>query len=102
MSGSCYYITKTNLRTAALEWMQKNNLVISKDNIFFESTRQDKIKRIKELECTHFVDDLEETFEESSFPKKVKKILQGRKQIHLFEPVPYDQLVYLMNQCTLT
>jgi hypothetical protein len=43
--------------------------------VYFESTRMDKIERIKKLKCTHFVDDLEEVFIEESFPSGVKKIL---------------------------
>lgn len=33
--------------------------------------------------------------------EKVNKILRGKKGIRLFDPVPYDQLVYLMRKCTL-
>ena len=70
-----------NLREAALSWMKKNNffekegLGLSRDCIYFESTRQEKIERIKQLQCTHFIDDLEETFLEQSFPNNVEKIL---------------------------
>jgi len=73
--------TKTNLRTATLNWMEKNKffkadgLSLSKNNVFFEGTREEKIERIKQLACSHFIDDLEETFMEESFPKRVKKIL---------------------------
>ena len=48
---------------------------IESESCFFHSTRQDKIKRIRNLDCTHFIDDLEETFLEESFPEKVEKIL---------------------------
>lgn len=70
-----------NLREAAFSWMKKNNFFesdgfgLSRDCVYFESTRQEKINRIKQLGCTHFIDDLEETFLEESFPSNVEKIL---------------------------
>lgn len=71
----------TNLRSVALAWMGKNRffeadgLGLTKESVFFEATRQEKIKRIMNLGCTHFIDDLEETFLEGSFPTNVEKIL---------------------------
>lgn len=70
-----------NLREAAWTWMNRNGffdndgLDFRQENIYFESTRQNKIARIKTLGCTHFIDDLEETFLEDSFPEAVEKIL---------------------------
>jgi hypothetical protein len=52
----------------------------ARDRVYFESTRREKIQRLTELQCTHFIDDLEETFLEDSFPANVDKIL--------FAPVP--------------
>lgn len=78
--------TRTNLRTAALSWMKRNSffgtdgLGLSEEAVYFESTRQDKVERIKVLECTHFIDDLEETFCEESFPADVVKILYAPKE----------------------
>ena len=72
---------KIDLRQRALEWMtqkgffEPNGLGFSADQIFFESTRKDKVGRIKQLGCTHFIDDLEETFGEESFPRDVNKLL---------------------------
>lgn len=70
-----------NLRKAALAWIKKNDFFhnrdcgLTKKDVYFESTRAEKINRIKELHCTHFIDDLEETFREKSFPVNVEKIL---------------------------
>jgi hypothetical protein len=78
-----YDRTNTNLRAAALEWMERNSffvdtgLGILRENVFFESTRIEKVDRIKRLRCTHFIDDLEEVFAEGSFPKNTEKILFG-------------------------
>ncbi len=44
-------------------------------DVFFEVTRQDKVRRITSLGCHIFVDDLEETFAEPGFPPGVMKVL---------------------------
>lgn len=72
---------KINLRQVALEWMDKrgffdeDGLGLSRRDVYFEMTCQEKVERIKKLGCTHFIDDLEETFLEDSFPRGVTKIL---------------------------
>lgn len=43
--------------------------------VFFEPERAAKVARIASLGCTHFVDDLEETFAEPTFPRHVTRIL---------------------------
>ena len=67
----------TNLREAALLWMEKNIFTnkLSKEQVFFGSTLDEKNKHINILQFTHFIDDLEEVFNASSFPTSVKKIL---------------------------
>ncbi|CBN55129.1 MULTISPECIES: hypothetical protein [Kamptonema] len=83
-----YDETQTNLRTAAIKWMGKNNffssigLGLSQEQVFFASTRIGKIDKIKKLKCTDFIDDLEETFIEESFPESVNKILYAPHQQH--------------------
>ncbi len=70
-----------DLRAAALEWMDDQGFftpeppAIARDRVFFEQTREEKIGRVRSLGITHFVDDLEETFLEPSFPRQVMKIL---------------------------
>lgn len=70
-----------NLREAALRWLETEGFVdsarhgVGHGNIFFEGTREEKIARIRALGITHFVDDLEETFLEESFPAGVEQIL---------------------------
>lgn len=69
------------LREAALRWLGAEGFLdsaafgIGRKRIFFEDTRQAKIERIRALELTHFIDDLEETFLEESFPPAVTQIL---------------------------
>lgn len=70
-----------DLRNAAMTWLAKQGLFdpdicgLQRRWIFFESTRLDKIERIRALGCTHFIDDLEETFAEPGFPSQVAKLL---------------------------
>lgn len=77
-----------NLRAAALDWMARQDFFASerfgvpRERVFFEQTRHDKIERIRSLKITHFIDDLEETFLEESFPKDVAKILYTRQPAH--------------------
>ncbi len=76
-----YDETRTNLRIAALDWMaahgffERDGLALSRSGVYFESTRADKIARIRNVGCSHFIDDLEEVFLEPSFPPDVHKIL---------------------------
>ena len=76
-----YDETGTNLRAAALAWMTEhdffspNGLALTRDDVFFESTRDDKIARIRALACTEFVDDLEEVLHDPAFPPQVQRIL---------------------------
>jgi len=72
---------EVDLRCAALAWMEAENFFapdgcgLSPEQVFFESTRADKIQRIRALGCTHFIDDLAEVFAEGSFPREAAKLL---------------------------
>ncbi|VEN74523.1 conserved hypothetical protein [Candidatus Desulfarcum epimagneticum] len=74
-------ISRDNLRKCALGWMERRGFFdsdgfgISRNNVFFESTREKKIMRIVQLKCGHFIDDLEEIFLEPKFPGNTGKIL---------------------------
>lgn len=73
--------TRTNLRVAALRWLDQNGFFgaegfgLARDQVYFEPTRGEKVKRIADLGCTQFIDDLEETFLDASFPGAVERIL---------------------------
>ena len=77
---------RVNLRDAARDWMtahgffHANGFGIAPDAVYFEATRQDKLARIAQLECTHFIDDLEEVLSDPAFPPGVERILftEGR------------------------
>ncbi|MBU1169603.1 MAG: hypothetical protein KKD44_08580 [Proteobacteria bacterium] len=71
---------RANLQEAALNWMTENRFFdrevfgLNKENVFFESTRQQKIECISKIGCTHFIDDLIDVLEDPAFPDNVKKI----------------------------
>ena len=75
-----YDSTKTPLRQVALDWMyvkgffDENEFAIRRENVFFATTRREKVEKIKSLNLDVFVDDLEEVFAEEDFPD-IKKIL---------------------------
>jgi hypothetical protein len=70
-----------NLRQAALGWMEKQSFFrkeghgLATVDVFFESTRAEKLARIAALNCTHFIDDLEEVLDDPGFPQGVKRVL---------------------------
>lgn len=80
---------RVDLRETAMSWMNqnkffdKNGLGLAVDNVYFESTRQGKIDCIRALGCTHFIDDLQETFLEESFPGHVEKILFSPQETNI-------------------
>jgi len=71
----------TDLRLAARNWMEANGLFdpagmgIVPERVYFEGTREDKIRRIRSVGCTHFIDDLDEVFNEPGFPGHVRSYL---------------------------
>ena len=73
--------THTNLRNAACQWMRNKGFfdpakyAIPEKHLFFESTQQEKVARITNLQCDIFIDDLAELFSAPSFPRTTKKIL---------------------------
>src|SRR3990167_7053233 len=71
---------KINLRQVALQWIKNQGLFaknssLKQNDIYFESTRIEKISRIKQLKCTHFIDDLPEVLLDEQFPMEVKRYL---------------------------
>lgn len=64
--------TNTNLRTAAIQWLEAQgffsdpDIPLSADDVYFESTRDEKIGRILTLGCEVFIDDLEELLAETA------------------------------------
>lgn len=69
------------LHDAARDWMADRGFfdgrrfALATEDVYFESTRADKIARISEVGCSHFVDDLEEVFRDPCFPRDVDAVL---------------------------
>ena len=81
-----------------------SELGIDKDRVFFESTKEDKIKKIQELNCSHYIDDLIEILTHPEFPKSAKKIFfseaqnnNDAKEIHTFNNWHDLSVEYLKN-----
>lgn len=72
---------RINLRDAARGWLREQGFFdghipfIKPEHIFFASTREAKIDRIKSLHCTHFIDDLPEVLFAPQFPQTVQRFL---------------------------
>lgn len=68
----------TPLHDLANNWIKKSsiaNYFKETEQIYYEPTRELKVKRIRELALNYFVDDLEEVFNESGFPINTKSFL---------------------------
>lgn len=69
----------TNLRDAARAWLCACGIVgpgkIAAEDVFFVSTRAEKVERIAVLGCSIFIDDLVEVFAEPEFPSGVQRWL---------------------------
>ena len=78
-----HYDPQTDLRVAALQWMESrqffdvSGLGLERSNVYFEGTRDDKVRRIRELGCDVFVDDLAEVLVHGGMPAACRKILFG-------------------------
>jgi len=75
-----------DLQQTAREWLAAQGFFdaqrvgLPPDRVHFGTTRPEKIRLIRETGCTHFIDDLEETFLEPTFPERVVRILFGRPE----------------------
>lgn len=72
---------RVSLRDAARMWLRNAGMLgtdtVPEANLYFEDTREAKIARIVALRCTHFIDDLEEVFDDPAFPPNVERLLLG-------------------------
>lgn len=73
--------TRTKLRNQARQWASLHGFHASTggpwpiQRMVFANTRDEKAEYIAELDCTIFIDDLEQTFTCPAFPKNATKIL---------------------------
>lgn len=70
-----------SFHAAARRWLTSHGFFASErfgltaDDVYFETTRANKIARISKVGCSHFVDDLEEVLRDPCFPGDVKALL---------------------------
>ena len=75
-----------DLHQAAWSWLDQHGFFApdgldwSRDQVFFEETKQAKVAKIEALGCTHYVDDLPEILE--MLPKSTTKILYDPENNH--------------------
>ena len=75
-----------DLQGPALDWMKNHHFFdmsgfgLSLKQVFFEETIEDKVVRIKTLNCSHFVDDLLKVLSHPLFPESTSKILYLKSQ----------------------
>lgn len=72
--------TGTDLRAAARGWLEARGFFapgagLAPERFHCGATRAEKVALIRDLGCTHFIDDLVETFLEPGFPAGVTAIL---------------------------
>jgi hypothetical protein len=81
-----------DLHASALNWLEKQRFFdpeiggLNRENVFFELTKQDKLKRIKNLGCRIFIDDLPEFLSESDFPVNVQRVLFSPGNVRAADP----------------
>ena len=77
---------KIQLRKKATQFLISKKIInsdispILKSNIYFCDTLDQKISKIKELECDFFIDDLYKVINNKNFPKQTTPILFNRSQ----------------------
>ena len=93
-----------DLHAAALGWIEKHlthdkDKCIKQDNIYFELTKDLKIKRVGEIACDIFVDDLPEILLATEFPKNTNKLLFDPLLCHQSLPDIYSVRSWEEIQC---
>ncbi len=69
-----------DLHAAGLDWLQKHGFAdfmksTMENRVYFELTKTDKLRRITEMGCTHFIDDLPEFLSDPTFPSDTQRVL---------------------------
>lgn len=64
-----------DLHAAARAWIADRLPVVEASHVYLETTREEKIERIRTLACGMFVDDLPEVLLAESFPPSTRRVL---------------------------
>ena len=87
---------KYDLHQAATRWLEEQGffddegIAMSREHVFFELTKQEKLQRIGLCQCTCFIDDLPEFLSETGFPEGVHRVLFDPN--HLYPSEPWTKL----------
>jgi len=92
-----YIGEKINLHDAARQWLNDNLFQLIPDqNIFFEETIEDKVKRANTLHLDFFVDDLPKILLHEKLSQRIKKILfkpeKSLNNNHLIETQDWSEI----------
>lgn len=74
---------RINLRDAAMTWLEGNRFFdpeispLKPGNVSFHATRAEKTRAISDARVDHFIDDLEEVFDDPGFPATTAPHLLG-------------------------
>jgi hypothetical protein len=72
---------QVDLHQAARRWLQRRGfhdparIGLPPERVFFEETKQAKLQRVSDQQCTHFIDDLPEFLQAPEFPGGIERIL---------------------------
>jgi hypothetical protein len=73
--------SRTSMREAARGWLEHygflGRAMIEAGDVYFEETRSEKIARIRTLQCTDFIDDLEDVLMDPGLPPSVRRHWYG-------------------------
>lgn len=64
-----------DLHKAARDWIEHHLDAMVFEGVYFELTKEEKLTRIAQCQCTHFVDDLPEILAAENFPAKTQALL---------------------------
>lgn len=69
-----------DLHAAARAWVEhhlqdESGPLLAPRDVYFELTKEEKIARIRDIGCTHFIDDLPEILLAPDFPSAIQRIL---------------------------
>jgi len=74
-----------DLHRSALAWLELRGFFdagLTRDDVFLELTKEEKLARIAAQACTHFIDDLPEFLGEAAFPGTTVPILFDPHGVH--------------------
>jgi len=77
-----------DLHQAARNWIRDrlrttNGTLLADDQVYFETTKEAKLARVRQMDCDVFIDDLPDVLLAPAFPGKVSRIL--------FDPLGYHK-----------